>query len=162
MVVFLSLLLSWPILWPSLHSTIHPKIYIYIPGKTAPIMPKNQSMRLCARGTSAQNPTIVHIIDTTLYMRSVVIQTKRQKWTYKGCSDLMPYFDASRPVMKGKAAEPDIPMPVIQATLPVRSHAGRMRVACEMRMGNMGPRRTPMNATASAFSMMDGTNHTVI
>ena len=44
---------------------------------------------------------------------------------YKGCNEPIPNLEASRPVAKGKTAEPACPKPPIQPTQPVRSHFGR-------------------------------------
>ena len=72
--------------------------------------------------------------------------------SYSGCRERIPYFEASNPVMNGKAADPDIPMPVIQPTHPVSNQLGRMRDACPTKMGNMGPRSTPMKDTYDRLS----------
>jgi hypothetical protein len=59
----------------------------------------------------------------------------------------MPYFDARIPVINGKAAEPQNAKPVMSAMLPVTSQLGKIRVVWLTRMGNMGPRRNPMDVT---------------
>lgn len=137
----------------------------------------SHSIRRGARGIRAQSPTMVHIIDTTLSKYKYWKEAENSK-PYSGCSERIPYFEASNPVKKGIAADPVIPMAVIQPTQPVSSQPGRMRDACPSNIGNMGPRSTPMKdtcyfvsqhddggrvrvRTAKAFSMTEGTNQTV-
>ena len=44
---------------------------------------------------------------------------------------------------------------------PVSNHRGRMLVEWFIRIGYMGPIRSPMKETAIAFSTSEGTTHTV-
>lgn len=63
--------------------------------------------------------------------------------------------------MNGKMAAPAWPRPEIHPTQPVKSHLGRMPFAWLTRMGYIGPRRSPMTDTATAFSTSEGTTQTV-
>lgn len=81
--------------------------------------------------------------------------------THNGCRDAMPNLDASRPVMNGRIAEPARPTAAIYPMQAVKSQRGRMVVEWFMRMGYIGPRRSPTNETAMAFSMSEGTTQTV-
>jgi hypothetical protein len=90
----------------------------------------------------------------------------------------MPNFSERTPVKKGSAAEPVVPMPATQDTAPVKSQRGSTCAMWLIRMGYIGPvgplskyvsfpknvelpSKRPMNATATAFSIRDGTTHTV-
>lgn len=63
--------------------------------------------------------------------------------------------------MNGKMAAPACPRPEIHPTQPVKSHLGRMPFAWLTRMGYIGPRRSPMTDTATAFSTSEGTTQIV-
>jgi len=98
--------------------------------------------------------------------------------TYNGCRDPIPYFEASKPVIKGNAAEPAIPIPLTSPMQAVSSQRGRMCVICCTRSGNIGPSTRPTKEiwrrfvsesrkkykgdhTATALPTMEGTNQTV-
>lgn len=79
-------------------------------------------------GTSAQMTTRHDIIDTMLQTdisASASIRLGCEN-TYKGCNDEIPNLLASKPVANGSAAEPVIPIPLIQPTEPAKSHFGRI------------------------------------
>ena len=93
-----------------------------------------------------------------------ILNTGAEIWenTYRGYKTLMPTFDASAPVTKGKNADPACPKPAIQPMHPVRSQGGRTCRAWFITSGYMGPSNIPTNETASAPPMSEGTNHTTI
>ena len=74
---------------------------------------------------------------------------------------MRPTFDASRPVMNGKSADPACPNPAIHPMHPLRSQGGRTCRAWFMTSGYIGPRSIPTNETASALPMSEGTNQTI-
>lgn len=77
------------------------------------------------------------------------------KGTYRGCSEPIPYCDATTPVMKGRIAEPACPRPAIHPTEPVTSHCGNTFVVCDMTRGYIGPMNNPITATYNAQGERD-------
>lgn len=63
---------------------------------------------------------------------------------------------------KGTAALPAEPNPAIQPIDPVSNHFGRIRPACIIAIGNMGPRNKPTKDTATAPPMREGASQTTI
>ncbi len=88
-------------------------------------------------------------------------ESERSK-THKGWRDAIPNFDASIPVMKGRMADPACPTPAMYPIQPVRSQRGRIVDEWFIKIGYMGPRTSPTNETAMAFSIREGTTQTVI
>lgn len=124
-----------------------------------------------SRGRSAgviQNKKIIKtIIATKLSNKLSSIQgnaQQRQKFsthkknTHRGCRLFIPCLWAIAPVINGIMALPACPNPAIQPIAPVRIHGGRIRDDWFMAIGNMGPRRTPINDTVMAFPTREGTN----
>ena len=54
-----------------------------------------------------------------------------------------------------------MPMLPMYPRHPVRSQRGRIPVDCFIRIGYIGPRRSPINETAIPFSTSEGTSQTV-
>ena len=109
----------------------------------------------------------VDIIDTMLRSKSesaaiLWASAQNSERTHKGWRLTIPNFDASKPVRNGSTAEPACPTLAMYPRQPVRSQRGRMVVLWFIRIGYMGPMSSPMNDTANAFSMSDGTAQTVI
>ncbi|PSR73980.1 hypothetical protein PHLCEN_2v10211 [Hermanssonia centrifuga] len=63
--------------------------------------------------------------------------------------------------MNGKTADPAWPTPLIQPTLPINNHFGKMVLHWLTRMGYIGPSSKPMQDTATAFSSKEGTTQIV-
>lgn len=77
--------------------------------------------------------------------------------THNGCKLDIPNLAARTPVMSGSTALPAMPMPAIQPIAPVSSQRGRTFFAWLTTIGYIGPMRTPITDTATAFSMREGT-----
>ena len=105
---------------------------------------------------------IVDIIDTMLchtLERSYYLV--RERGTHNGCRLAIPNREANKPVKNGSTAEPACPTPEMYPIAPKKSQRGRMWVLWFTRIGNIGPRSRPTNATAIAFSTRDGTTQMV-
>ena len=100
-----------------------------------------------------------HRHDTILSINNYP-DTKKQD-THSGCNDPIPNLAASTPVMNGKNADPACPNPAMIPNAPPKLHFGKIFIEWFTTMGYIGPRRTPMTATATAFSMSEGTNQMV-
>ena len=72
----------------------------------------------------------------------------------------MPNFDAKAPVMNGNTAEPAWPHAAIHPIAPVSSQRGKIREASFIKIGYIGPSRTPTIETATAPPTREGTNQT--
>lgn len=74
-------------------------------------------------------------------------------------------LDASTLAMNksGSAAEPACrwPAPAMYPTHAMRSHRGRMIVEWSIRIGNIGPKKSPTGETATAFPTSERTTQTV-
>lgn len=74
----------------------------------------------------------------------------------------MPKRAASRPVKKGRRADPTCPRPVMRPRAKLSNPLGRIFEEWLTRMGYIGPSIIPINDTATAFSISEGTTQMVI
>ena len=75
---------------------------------------------------------------------------------------MTPNLDAIAPVMKGTTAVPAWPKPAIHPMAPDISQCGTRRPVIIITIGYIGPRKTPIKETETAFATSDGTSQIVI